>query len=364
MTRQDWFLKPGAALAPGYAILIPVPSDLPVFTELALRNLSKQNLESCLEIVVVPDQISKTFDEAFATCVAQLTFAEKVRQVHMTPAESVFARASAPAITHWLQIVAAIRTTTSSHLLWHDVDALIFNPDLFEHMYARCGAEQLDFLGVQRFWNHELFNQLGYPNIVATWELMTDAGNLRKWPPIKLASRLGTVHGVQVVLDTTVAVQMETPPERIKRLDNSNHFVHFAHVISEYRELQRSRSRYEDAHFRLLFTRLICDTLGNSLCDVPTIEILTQGLTQFDAPVIYASPETRNRYPFFRKQLNEMLTSDLLTIAQRELILSSLKPFDGCLLRNASERDKILSPTSVASLIQAAPPLSVGVIPQ
>ena len=59
MIRQDWFFEARDALAPGYAILIPVPSDLPVFTELALRNLSKQNLENCLEIVVVPDQISK-----------------------------------------------------------------------------------------------------------------------------------------------------------------------------------------------------------------------------------------------------------------------------------------------------------------
>jgi hypothetical protein len=52
--------KPAVELIPGYTIMILVPGDLPFFLKIALETCAKQDPESLVETLVVPDNRLQT----------------------------------------------------------------------------------------------------------------------------------------------------------------------------------------------------------------------------------------------------------------------------------------------------------------
>jgi hypothetical protein len=240
----------------------------------------------------------------------------------------MFAQQANTSVTHWMQLVSAMSVSNATHVLWHDSDAFIFSRNFFEQMYRKCSEQKLTFLGIQQYWDHEAYEPLGFPNLLATWEMMVDATALRNRPAVDLAPQEKKIGGKSLMLDTSIWAQMCTEPERLDRIDLSGQFIHFGHVICECRNFERSKSRFEDTFFRLLLIRLLCDALNDHTSSVPTAEQLAQGLTQFDLRVVYSSQATRERYPSFRKKVQRILLSGLFSANQQACILRSLEPFD------------------------------------
>lgn len=320
---------PARTLTPGYTILLPVPGDLPVFAKLALSMCDRQELKHCAEILVIPDQPSGPFARVYESCCKRwpklplrlVTLPRFDRQVTRT--------LNNPSKNHWLQLIAGIAESETTHVLFHDADLFVSEPSFIESHYQRCVDDDLDCLGVSKVWD-PWYDENGYDHLTATWEMMTRVQWLRAYPPALHRGHKGTINGKEHVFDTTLRAQCVTPREGIGRHEREFGFVHFNYVISTYRAFQNSKGTFHDEDFRILLIRLLIDAFDDSdwPYDVPALSALVDGITNANAAVTCATEKSRSGYPGFRNKLEELLQAGLLSDEQVAGMRASVEPFD------------------------------------
>ncbi|HEY9717293.1 MAG TPA: hypothetical protein V6C69_07490 [Trichormus sp.] len=315
---------------PGYTLLLCTPADLPVFFNIAMRVIARQDLKNCYEVLVVPDQFQANFSEIFAS--ERIDIGQRVNlRLHQLGAVDALIAQSAQghSVIHCFQLIRGIGETKSTHAILHDVDAFLLKPDFFERLYDCCTSSNYACLGVDHVWNIKDLAKHGYKHINATWELTVDVEWMQQWPPASIFGKTVSLNGDQILADSLVALQMETPPERLGKIDVPDSFIHFSHVISAYREFQRT-PHFLDEYFRVFLIRLLIDAFDqeNSSYDVPSVLQLARGISSENERVVYVSPDARSHYKYFRKRLEKLMICGLLSDTQISGMRSGVEVFD------------------------------------
>ena len=320
---------PDGPRTPGYTLLVPVPGDLPVFTELALAVCRQMDPADRVETLVIPDAPHPATTAAVER--ARPGWPGPLRLVNLRRRDRLVTRLLGPQrrphAYHWLQLVNGAEQTRSVYALLHDADLFVADPGFHRRQYEEAANRHLACLGVNPVWD-DWFAKHGY-HVAATWELLFDVDWLRSFPPHLHLGHDNELDGEHHLFDNTIYPQCRTPADRIAVRPAQGGLVHFNYVICTYRHFQASRS-FEDAHFRILLVRLLIDAFDQTgwAYEAPPADELAKGLTEPGRRVTYRGPEAAKNYPEFRAKLDELLASGLLDERQAETVRAGVQPFD------------------------------------
>jgi len=317
---------------PGYTIMLTVPGDLPVFTKIALEICSRQRSDHLVETLVIPDQLTAGLPELLEAWAKDYVISP-IRLVPLTALDQLLAqKLNHPSLTHWLQLFRAAIVTRTTHAVLHDADLFMIDSNFLKIHYETCVNRRLACLGVSPIWD-SWFSDQKIHHVVATWEMMFELDWLRSFEPWQHQAHENVIDGKWHEFDTTLWTQCRTVPERVGRHEQEAGFIHFGHVISSYRWFQQSPRPYEDEQFRLLLIRLLIDAYDPSgwPYDVPSMDELTAGLVDAANRVIYLKDSTRQRYPHFRYQLQQLIQSGLLSEKRTSILKNGIASFDRAL---------------------------------
>ena len=328
-----WRLRrwPGPAVEnpiPGYTLLLPVPGDIPVFLELALKVCAEQLATNRIRTLVIPDRpspaIEELVDKARASWVGDLDLVLLPR-----PERWFLPYMKSGSRNHGMQVVQGVARSTTTHVVLHDADLFMLEPALLESQFEACRARGLDCLGVSAVWD-PWFGEKGL-RLAATWELMASVGWLRRFPPYQQIGHDGELFGEQHTFDTTLYPQAVSPREKVDWADRAGDFVHFNYVISTYRHFQRHGPGFADDRFRLLLIALFVHLFSASPPPpgLPTLGELADGLGSDAAPVRYrAGTEIGASWRDFRGRLDRMLSADYIDRGPANRAVELLAAFD------------------------------------
>jgi hypothetical protein len=329
----------------GYALLLPMPGDMPFFLDIFRCVVGPRQDEHRVEALVLPDRVPPGFRARFER------FADlwpgDVRLVPFQPVAQLLANLVRNGhANHWLQLVHGVEASRATHLILHDADAFIVADEFFDAHYRECVERDLDCLGVGPVWD-ESYRAVGLDHVSATWEMIFAADWLRRFPPWQHRGHDGLLLGRPHTFDTTLLPQSLTAPGRVGRHEQMDRFIHFNYVICTYRQFQNARGPFEDEYFRILLIRLLIDAFdpGGWPYDTPPLLELARGLTDPSAHVTYRRDGTAGHYDEFRGKLQRLLDSSLLDDRQRQVIVESVVPFDrafGATMARHSDEDKAL----------------------
>ncbi|HMC40211.1 MAG TPA: hypothetical protein VKI19_11150 [Acidimicrobiales bacterium] len=313
---------------PGYTLLLPVPGDIPVFCELALKVCSRQAARHRRRTLVIPDRPSPT--------VTQLV--EKTKPGWQGELEAVLLPRperwflpfmNSGSRNHGLQVVKGISVSSTSHVIFHDADLFLLDDDFLDGQYETCRDRELECLGVSPVWD-PWYETKGL-RLAATWEMVASVPWLRAFPPYRQIGHDGKLFGEVHTFDTTLYAQSLTPGYRVDWVDRSADFVHFNYVITAYRHFQRLGPGFVDDHFRLLLIALFVDLFSEESPPqgLPTLAELADGIGDAAAPVRYVRDEAHaSRWAGFRAQLDRVLGAEYVAAPAAAEAVTALSAFD------------------------------------
>lgn len=317
-----------AKASPGYSLLVPVPGDLPVFLRLALAVCKGQQSQSRLETIVVPDivteQVRSIVAEASPTWPGRL-FLQPLPQ----PEKWMLPRLGDPGRNHALQLIAGVSACRSTHIVLHDADLFLLEPDLLDQRFELCQSKQLACLGISPVWDtwFEAHNVV----LAATWELCARVDWVRSFPPVEHMAHKNTLFGEEHVFDTTLYPQALTD-QALVGVVPSDGFVHFNYVISNYRKfVKRGPEPWFDSRFLVLFVSLLVELFDRErwgAYQLPRPEQLASYLGSDEAPLQYPGREGGGDYRRFRSLLGRALQGDWASDEDRARARQVLLPFD------------------------------------
>lgn len=313
---------------PGYTLLLPVPGDIPVFVELALRVCGEQAAEHRVRTLVVSDRpspaIEAIVDRARAGWSGTLDLAYLPR-----PERWMLPYMKSGSRNHGMQLVAGVSASTTTHVVLHDADLFLLDPHLLESQYRTCRDRQLHCLGVCPVWD-AWFADRGL-RLAATWEMVASVPWLRSYPPYRQIGHDSELAGERHTFDTTLYAQALTPASKVDWVDRGQDLVHFNYVITTYRNFQRHGSGFADDHFRLLLIALFIHLFSSQPPpeDLPPLADLATGVGRAGAAVRYPrDPDHASAWADFRGRLDRMLAAPYLDRAAVARATEALAVFD------------------------------------
>lgn len=316
--------------APGMTILVPVPGELPVFLDLALRICARQEAPSVREILIIPDQCPRAFGSRFES-LAQDWRAAPLRMVTPSRADRVLAaRLGNPHHNHWLQLIRGVEAARTDYLLLHDADCFLIDPDFFQGQYAHILEHDAVCLGLNDVWD-AWYRETGFGHVVATWELVFRRDWARSFPPYLHRGHRNTLGGHRHDFDTLLLAQCLTAPKRIARSSRDWQFVHFNYVVCTYRWFLGNRGVFQDSSFRLLLIRLLMEACGYGHAEaatLPGLDEFHEALRGRSSRIAYDGAEPALQYAPFKAKLEMLLQSDVFDAAETARVRAALAPFD------------------------------------
>ncbi|MGH9104852.1 MAG: hypothetical protein ACRDZX_03255 [Acidimicrobiales bacterium] len=320
---------PAGPAREGYTLLVPVPGDIPVFLRLALAVCRFQQSGSRVETVVVPDALTQPMRDIVAA--ARADWPGELRLQPLPPPERwALPRLGDPGRNHALQLVTGVSCSRATHVVLHDADLFLLEPDVLESQFRHCRDQGLACLGTSPPWD-PWYAEHGR-HLAATWELCARTDWLRRYPPFSHMAHEEELFGERHMFDTTFYPQALTAPELIA-VRPVEALVHFNYVISNYRKfLRRGGEGWHDRSFRLLLVCLLVelfDPEGAPSYRVPALGQLACYLGDASAPVqLPAAAEGVAEYAAFRELLERALSGPWAAGGQQELARAVLGPFD------------------------------------
>ena len=327
--------RPGS-LTDGYSVVLPLPGDLPVFLELALAGLARQNPAGRVETLVVPDRLTPEFVATYKRATAHFDWGPvrlleigRRGQALQRTKNGPWTKASSH-LNHFLQIYHGAAGARTTHVILHDADLVLTDARFLAERFALCSERRLACLGVERRFD-DWYEANGLGPVLATWELMFDLRWLRSFPPWQISGQSHLIGDVEKKFDTLDYVQTRTPAEKRGLQEMPSGYVHFNWAITHYRLFQESGSgAFTDGHFLILLMRLLSDAFGQAdgSQHLPTVEQLVRGISDRTARVNYCGSGLDATYAGFRRQIERVIESDAVEPAQAENIERALRPFD------------------------------------
>lgn len=323
----SWGVTDGKPQMCGYSALLPVPADLPVFFQIALKSLLTQDQEHLAEVLVIPDIPSEEFRAVFAKLTDGMS-SPRIRLIEMSRKDMTVAGLyKNPNVYYFLQIVNGIRNARTAHVLLHDADLFLFSRDFLRRHYEECLKRRVSVLGVHR---RKITRLEECQHIMATWEMIASVEWAMRFKPHEHRGHRRLYRGRFINFDSTLFPQFLTDPTEIGVNEEfgDDDYVHFNYVISVYRIFREARERFEDEHFKLLLIRSLIDALGDAgwTYAVPSMTELVNGLDGNDERVSYV--ESRKGYEIFRRNLERLIQSGILGAEAGDIMRRQLIPFD------------------------------------
>jgi hypothetical protein len=322
-------------LEEGYAIVLPIPEDMPFLLRFALEELRHIDTENCKQILVVPDAWGTYGAAALRRDIAQF---DDPRIAMASPRRIDYALVRlfklSGAHTHWLACVNGTAQAKCAYAFLHDADAFLVERGGIERQYRECRDRGLYTLGVE-YRPDDCLMRVDY-RIPCTWELMYSvAWAFRHGPVAFKPGRWMSPHG-ELICDSMIQAQYrDYASGRIVVMGSPPEYLHFGGVICTYR-LWRQWSRkatsrpIADQRLRLLVLALLEEIIPDpdGLRALPKVEELARGLTDPTAPVTYATPEAIHEYPTFRRRIETLCQMPTFQGRRADRIRDQLRPFD------------------------------------
>lgn len=307
--HRKW--RPRRSAVPGYSLLVPVPGDLPVFLEIALSVLRRQDAKNRVETLVVPDVTTPAMREIVAA--EKPDWPGELRLVELPrPDRWVPRLVNRPHHNHWLQLINGAEQARGEYALLHDADLFLHDSAFLRDQFQLCRAGNYACFGVHRVWD-EWYARHGR-DLTATWEMFFAVDWLRSFRPHLHLGHDGTLDGEPHTFDTTLYPQCLTPGGRIAWHTPAGGLTHFNYVICTYRYYRARTGRFADDKFRILLIDMLSKAFDRP-ADVPLDDVHYDTTT----PAAYAE---------FRAKCAELIAGNLLTDRQQSAMLDSLAPFD------------------------------------
>jgi hypothetical protein len=326
-----------ASLIDGYTLVLPLPGDLPVFLELALAGLVKQDPAGRVETLVIPDRITPEFLVTYERAIARFDWGP-IRLVEVGRRGKVLQRTkngpwnkTSSHLNHFLQIYHGAAASRTTHATLHDADLFLTDPRFLADRFRACSEGGFACLGVERRFD-DWYELNGLGPVLATWELIFDLRWLRGFPPWQISGHSDRLGDVEKKFDTMDYVQLRTPAERRALHETPNGYVHFNWAITHYRLFQESTDGpFTDGHFLILLMRLLSDAFGQTdgSHQLPSLNELVRGIGDNQARINYCGEGIEERYAKFRRQIARVMEGPAVDGAQATQIEQSLSPFDG-----------------------------------
>ncbi len=315
-----------ATAEPGFTLLLPVPGDLPVFLDLALKVCVLQQSPSRAATLVIPDLRTPSIERITERYRSRWSGPLEVVDLPR-PERALLPRLKDPGRNHGVQLIAGVQASRTSHIVLHDADLFLLDPGAHEQQYRLAERDGLAALGVSPPWD-PWYEQHGL-HLAATWELCARVDWLRSVPPHRHLGHDADMFGERHTFDTTFWAQARTPPHRLAVHGLGGGLIHFNYVISAYRAFQRSSGSFRDDRYRLLLIRVLIDLFDEdqAIYDVPSLETLAAGLRDPAARVSYVGAETQV-YASFRRQLEGILAGPWSEPGLATRTRAALAPFD------------------------------------
>lgn len=320
----------------GYTLLVPVPGDLPVFTQIALNIIGQQNSKSLNEILVIPDFPSNEFREVFFGILKKTQHANISRLVEMNRFQQLIGRLSGSGnLFHFLQLINGIENSSSSYLIFHDADLFLPPGDFLFKRFELCSSKNLSVLGMDP--RKKRYTE-GCQHFVATWEMVACYEWIYRFKPYQLRGMQQlNVNGKNITFDTTHLMQFLSDRKEIQHEKISSDFVHFNYVITTYRRFLKAPKPYEDRWFKLLLIRLLVDSfesIGWKYQELPTLNEFEAALNgeKFESKLSCYSSESKAYYPIFRGNIDRLLNLGCFEKKTIVRMNDKIKPFDRYLI--------------------------------
>ena len=112
-----------------------------------------------------------------------------------------------------MQLITGTAHSRGSHVVLHDADLFLMEPDILDRQYATCAKRRLACLGVSPVWDPWFAAHDRYP--AATWELCARADWLKSFVPALHMAHENELFGERHAFDTTLYPQAITHPDLI-----------------------------------------------------------------------------------------------------------------------------------------------------
>ena len=322
----------------GYAILLPMPEDMPFLLRYALEGLRDLDTSHCGQILVIPDGCGADGGAGLRR-VAGASDDPRVEFVGLRPSVRLAVRGVGPARrmagskanwAHWATIIEGTTKSRCSHVFLHDADAFFLESGGLERQYAECRDRGSYSLGVTARWD-PYFERIGY-SIPGTWELMFSTRWARSRDAFSFKGQeRDTIHG-RHTFDTMLFPQyLDYASGRVAVMPLPPRLVHFSGTITTYREFRDSGGKpVVDELFRLLLLALLEELMppGDGCRTMPTIAELARGLDAPEAQVCYGTEAAAAEYAGFRGMVEQLCEAAIFCGDRAERIRALLRPFD------------------------------------
>jgi hypothetical protein len=233
----DW--EPLVAPDRGCTAIIGACSKLPDILMANLRCLWASRWPELRRVVVVvdcaegvfPPEIERDIKSAFPELNAMFLYYSAEQTAFV---ESL----RLPFIYSWLSWCIALKHTRTSHVLFHDYDALVLGPKLGER-YRSFVASEAKVQGIRWYQSNGIESE---DHLATTFEAFMDTAWLRSSQPVALFNKLRVVRGRSIDFDTTLDLQHRLlgPSQRTIMPMTPDELVHPTQMIHQYTMFRRS----------------------------------------------------------------------------------------------------------------------------
>jgi hypothetical protein len=314
----------------GYSILLPVPSDLPVFYRMAVQVIAHQSLKRANEVIVIPDLNSSAFEAVVSRDGPMIGSARLVYCGNSRAADAVSKLYRRPNFLHAAQIIRGLSQARSKYALLHDADLFLFDNAFIDRLHEIISTRDLNALGVSTVWD-PWYAQNCMPHVAATWEMMLSTRWAKSFDPILLTPHSNHVGSLYHKFDTLLYVQCLTAPESIEKVSMTDGFVHFSYVICTYRNFIQSKGPFIDNRFIIMLLRILIDEFdpGGHYPRVPSWAELVGAIGSTNSRIGFPdAPSGRDAYFEVRSKLDRFLDLPMVSSDGKAGITRRLARFD------------------------------------
>jgi hypothetical protein len=306
----------------GCTILLPIPSDLPVFLSLALEILNNQNLTCQKEILIIPDWPSSKFTE-FCT---NLKRDYKNLQIRFVPLSFkdhlVWAISKGITARHFTQLVRGIDETWTEYAIIHDSDLFLPPGNFLKTQYEVCRDRKLVVYGVE---TRRSMEREDHNNFVSTWEMTFSVQWAKSFPPFMHKGQVSVIKGRRQEFDTTLLPQYLTDSNLMDWTPRDTDFFHFRYVIATYRKFHNRQPLLPDYGLKLFLIRILIDVFDVSGWNYPHVPEYSEFLKgKFGLSDLHLKPDGIRLINIFKDTLMGIINAKIFNQHQNEMLESRL----------------------------------------
>jgi len=310
--------KSDRGLSDGYTILLPIPSDLPVFLSLALEIIEKQDLTDLKEVLIIPDWPSSPF-EKFCTDITKNSSNLPIRFVPLGLKDQlVWTLTKSITTRHFTQLVRGIDETRTEYAIIHDSDAFLPPGDFLKTQYEACRDRELAVFGVE---SRRSMVREDRDTFISTWEMTFSVRWARSFGPFMHKGQFSVVKRRRQEFDTTLLPQYLTDANLIDWTPRHRDFFHFRYVIATYRDFLNGRRLAPNYGLKLFLIRTLIevfDVSGWYYSHVPEHSEFLEG--KFGLSDLHSHPDGLRHIRRLKETLRGIIHAKIFSQHQSEVL--------------------------------------------